>query len=156
MMMLKREFFTQLSYTITAVFKHIEYFGAFMDIKQLSTPILAEFEQFKKTLIKHTQGSEGGWDTAVSNLALCRYTKITEPEGWMYEPSLAIAAQGRKRVTIGQATHCYHPMNMLLTSSDIPTFASVCEASEEEPFLAVLIRLDLSCYQNYLRKINFN
>lgn len=137
------------------MFKHIEYFGAFMDIKQLSTPILAEFEQFKKTLIKHTQGSEGGWDTAVSNLALCRYTKITEPEGWMYGPSLAIAAQGKKRVTIGQATHCYHPMNMLLTSSDIPTFASVCEASEEEPFLAVLIRLDLSLLPELLAENKF-
>ncbi|WP_216081011.1 AraC family transcriptional regulator, partial [Shigella sp. FC1967] len=32
---------------------------------------------------------------------LCRYTSMTEPEGWVYEPSLAIAAQGAKQITIG-------------------------------------------------------
>ncbi|MEQ4922451.1 AraC family transcriptional regulator [Proteus hauseri] len=126
-----------------------------MDTTQLPTPILAEFEQFKKTLIRHTQENEGGWDTTVSNLALCRYTTTTEPEGWMYEPSLAIAAQGKKRVIIGQATHCYHPMNMLLTSSDIPTFASVCQASKELPFLAVLLRLDLSLLPELLAENKF-
>lgn len=121
----------------------------------LSTSALAEFEIFKNTLLEYTKEQEGGWDTSVQGLALCRYTATTDPEGWMYQPSLAIAAQGSKQVTIGLETHCYRPMNMLLTSSDVPTFAKVCEASKEKPFLAVLIRLNLSLLPELLAENKF-
>lgn len=121
----------------------------------LSLSTLAIFEQFKQTLLIYTKENEGGWDTPVSGLALCRYSSTTESEGWMYEPSLAIAAQGSKQVTIGVNTYCYRPMNMLLTSSDIPTFAKVCEASREKPFLALLLRLDLSLLPELLAENTF-
>ncbi|QPB80056.1 AraC family transcriptional regulator [Proteus sp. GOKU] len=126
-----------------------------MDTANLSTPIVLEFEHFKKTLLLYTRDKEGGWDTVVSGLALCRYSSITEPEGWMYEPSLAIAAQGAKQITIGVETNCYRPMNMLLTSSEIPTFAKVCEASKETPFLAILLKLDLSLLPELLTENKF-
>ncbi len=126
-----------------------------MGATHTSTPILKEFEQFKKTLFLHTKEKEGGWDTSVSGLALCHYTTTTESEGWMYEPSLAIAAQGAKQITIGVETNCYRPMNMLLTSSDIPTFAKVCEASKEAPFLAILLKLDLSLLPELLTENKF-
>lgn len=126
-----------------------------MNTTDLSTPILIEFDEFKKTLLSHTKDKEGGWDTAVSGLALCHYTTTTESEGWMYEPSLAIAAQGAKQITIGLETNCYRPMNMLLTSSDIPTFAKVCEASKEAPFLAILLKLDLSLLPELLAENKF-
>ncbi|QIG05684.1 AraC family transcriptional regulator [Proteus sp. ZN5] len=126
-----------------------------MDTASLSTPIVLEFEHFKKTLLLYTKDKEGGWDTIVSGLALCRYSSITESEGWMYEPSLAIAAQGAKQITIGVETNCYRPMNMLLTSSEIPTFAKVCEASKETPFLAMLLKLDLALLPELLAENKF-
>lgn len=127
-----------------------------MDITSPSISVLNEFEQFKKTLLTHTKALEdGGWDTRVPGLALCCYTTTTESEGWMYEPSLAIAAQGAKQITIGTETHCYRPMNMLLTSSDIPTFAKVCEASKDEPFLAILLKLDLTLLPELLAENTF-
>ncbi len=126
-----------------------------MDTTNLSAPMVLEFEQFKKTLLLYTKDKEGGWDTAVSGLALCRYTSITESEGWMYEPSLAIAAQGAKQITIGLETNCYRPMNMLLTSSEIPTFAKVCEASKETPFLAILLKLNLALLPELLAENKF-
>lgn len=95
-------------------------------------------------LVRHTAQREDGWDTEVPGLSLCRWTTPAEPEGWLYEPGIALAVQGAKRITIGDNRYCYRAGEVLLTSVDIPTIAQACEATPDAPFLAVMIRLNLN------------
>lgn len=115
-----------------------------------------ELEKLKFELENHTGQRQGGLDCAIPELAICRFTAPSEPQGWLYEPSIAIAAQGAKRITIADRSFCYRPRQILLTSIDIPTLAQVCEATEENPFLALVLWLDLSQIPKLLTQSHFS
>ncbi|MEM7932271.1 AraC family transcriptional regulator [Morganella morganii subsp. sibonii] len=109
----------------------------------------------KARLQFHTAERCGGWDTDVPGLALCRWTVPAEAQTWTYEPGIALAVQGAKRITLGDHTYCYRAGDVLLTSVDIPAIAQVCEASEQAPFLALLVSLNLSDLPALLRESGF-
>jgi AraC-like DNA-binding protein len=97
-----------------------------------------------------------GWrellETAIPGVRLARRTAPTPPCSVTYGPSLTVIAQGRKRVALGAATFIYDASHFLLTSLDLPAIASVVEASEEEPCLAVSIAIDMSAVRELLSR----
>lgn len=60
----------------------------------------------------------------------------------LYEPSIVIVCQGRKRGYVGDAVYTYDPRQYLVLSVPLP-FESETEASVDEPMLAVALRIDL-------------
>jgi AraC-like DNA-binding protein len=82
-------------------------------------------------------------ETAIPGLALYRREEPTEPTSGMYEPSLCFAAQGAKKVVLGDDVYVYDARHFLLTSVDLPTVWQVIEASREEPCLGLVLELDL-------------
>lgn len=69
-----------------------------------------------------------------------------------YEPSVAILAQGRKRVELGPNTFIYDESRFLLTSVDLPIVSQVIEASEEAPLLALSLKLEMPVVRELLAK----
>lgn len=67
----------------------------------------------------------------------------TPPMSYIYEPSLSLIIQGEKRVSLGDTTYTYNESRFFLTAVNLPTIAEVPQASAEEPFLSLLITLDL-------------
>jgi AraC-like DNA-binding protein len=61
----------------------------------------------------------------------------------MYEPSIVIVCQGRKRGYLGDEVYLYDALHYLVLSVPLP-FAAETEASPEEPLLAMSIRLDMA------------
>lgn len=61
----------------------------------------------------------------------------------IYAPCVAVLVQGRKRVTLGSDTLVYDSTRYLLASLDLPTVTTVLEASHAQPYLAVVLKLDL-------------
>ena len=59
----------------------------------------------------------------------------------VYEPSIIIVAQGRKRVFLGELCYTYDPSNYLVLSVPLPLECET-EASPANPLLAVAIRVD--------------
>ena len=55
-----------------------------------------------------------------------------------------LIAQGSKRVMLGEDAYVYDADHYLVTSVDLPVVAQIVEASREEPFLGVIMELDLS------------
>ncbi|MBS1834925.1 MAG: AraC family transcriptional regulator [Acidobacteria bacterium] len=88
--------------------------------------------------------SAGRLDTAMPGLYVSRRVKPTEPMNGTYEPSVAVVAQGRKRVTVGSSSLVYDTSHFLLTSLDLPIVGQVVEASEEAPFLCMLLKFDMA------------
>ncbi|MCS0628108.1 AraC family transcriptional regulator [Telluria mixta] len=60
----------------------------------------------------------------------------------MYEPSIVIVCQGRKRGFLDDAVYTYDPHHYLVLSVPLP-FESDTQASPEEPMLAVAVSIDL-------------
>ncbi|AAR36518.1 AraC family transcriptional regulator [Geobacter sulfurreducens] len=80
--------------------------------------------------------------TAVPGLFLFRKEHPTEPMSGMYEPSICLVAQGAKRVLLGDDTYVYDARNYLITSVHLPTVVQITEASPEQPYLGLSMRLD--------------
>ncbi len=71
----------------------------------------------------------------------------------LYEPSIVIVCQGRKRGFLGCDVHVYDAQHYLVLSVPLP-FSTETEASESEPMLAVSISLDLMEVADLIVNIN--
>lgn len=78
------------------------------------------------------------------------------PMGYFYEPSFAVILQGTKRVQLGSSTFIYDASRFLLTSINLPTMTEVLGATETEPYVSVLVKLDLGLVREVLAAIEMN
>ena len=79
-----------------------------------------------------------------SQLDAVRFVRVNgaKPrEPIVYEPSIIIIGQGRKRVFLGEQTYVYDPNNYLVLSVPLPLECET-EASPDEPLLGLCIRVD--------------
>jgi len=90
--------------------------------------------------------------TDVSGLTLYRRTSPTAPSSVTYEPSIAVVAQGRKRVELARKTFVFDASRFLLTSLDLPVVSHVIEASEEVPYLCLLLKLEMPVVRELLSR----
>ncbi|WP_343313655.1 AraC family transcriptional regulator [Brucella sp. BE17] len=79
---------------------------------------------------------------ALPGVTLLRSSTPTMPMPVIYEPTLCIIAQGRKRAMLGATAFVYDPESYLIASVDLPIMGSVIEASAERPYLC--LQLDLN------------
>ncbi len=97
-------------------------------------------------------GTQVRRETEIPGLALVRRTALTAPACMTYEPSVAVIAQGRKRVELGRTTFLYDESRFLLTSLDLPITSQVVEASEAAPFLALSLRFEMTMVREMLSR----
>jgi AraC-like DNA-binding protein len=71
----------------------------------------------------------------------------------MYEPSIVIVCQGRKRGFLGDQVFQYDAQQYLVLSVPLP-FECETEASVDEPFLGISIRVDLTMVAELLMALN--
>ncbi len=60
----------------------------------------------------------------------------------MYEPIICVIAQGAKRVLLGNDTYVFDAHHFLITSVDLPTVVQIINASREQPYLGLILKLD--------------
>jgi len=92
----------------------------------------------------------GPHETAIAGLTLSRRPTESECYRVTYEPSLAVFAQGKKRVNLGGTHYLCQGGTFLLTSIDVPVESQIIEASEEVPMLSLLLRLDMGMVREIL------
>jgi AraC-like DNA-binding protein len=74
---------------------------------------------------------------ALPGVAIMASDTTTEPIHHVYEPTLAVIAQGTKRTVLNDKVFEYRAGQYLVVSVDLPITGHVVEASEREPFLAM-------------------
>jgi AraC-like DNA-binding protein len=74
---------------------------------------------------------------ALPGVAIMASVTTTEPIHHVYEPTLAVIAQGTKRTVLNDKVFEYRAGQYLVVSVDLPITGHVVEASEREPFLAM-------------------
>jgi AraC-like DNA-binding protein len=76
-------------------------------------------------------------------LHLSRYSSRTQPGQGVQCPTLAIVAQGSKRLMLGDEVFTYDPGHYLVVSLDLPVSGRVTTASKAKPYLGMSLDLDV-------------
>jgi AraC-like DNA-binding protein len=85
---------------------------------------------------------DGDFATAVPQLSLHRRSEPDEPQPCLYPRGLILVLRGHKRLAYGHHRLTYGTGDLLLISADLPVVSHLDEASAEQPFLGLLLRLD--------------
>lgn len=109
-----------------------------------SLPSRAFATQKLAKLIDRWTGNANQYDTPISGLRFSRWTTPTPPTSYTHNPSICLIAQGRKRVLLGEESFIYDANHFLISSVDLPIIANIIEASEEQPYLGLIMELDLT------------
>jgi len=91
---------------------------------------------------RHAQ-ADGTHSTPIAGVSLIRCSAPTLPMPTVYEPTLCLVAQGRKRAMLGTTAFVYDAAKYLVASVDLPVMGSVIEASEAVPYLCLVLDLDM-------------
>ncbi len=118
----------------------------------------AEIEELRTELARRIAAhvhTEGPVETAISGLGLSRRSAPSESFCTTYEPVLVVFAQGEKRISVGGATHVCDGSNFLLTSVDLPVESRIVKASRSEPYLALVLKLEMPVVREVLSQEEF-
>lgn len=78
----------------------------------------------------------------LKGLYLARSSSPTELGHGVSKPAFCVIVQGSKEVLLGDDLYRYDPNHYLITTAALPTVTRVTEASEERPYLGVVLGLD--------------
>ncbi|SHN04656.1 AraC family transcriptional regulator [Rhizobacter sp. OV335] len=107
-----------------------------------------ELDDARRSLVgmldRATGGVEGAVQTPVPGLIVHRIANPGGPKHNVYEPALALIAQGSKQVMVGDDVHTYDALHYLVTSVDLPVVGQVRVASDSLPYLGLRLSLDIA------------
>ena len=96
---------------------------------------------------------DGVHPTSIDCVRLLRGSESHPRRPVMYEPSIVIVCQGRKRGFLGDQVFIYDAQQYLVLSVPLP-FECETEATPEKPILAISIRVDLTVVAELLMALN--
>lgn len=97
---------------------------------------------------------DGATASGVPGLSYHRYTSPTVPYVGIMDASLSLVVAGGKRVVLGSHSYDYGSRHFLLTSVDLPVTAWVTQATTTEPYLGILLRIDLAAVRALLADVD--
>lgn len=71
----------------------------------------------------------------------------------LYEPVVCLILQGQEETVVGDTTLGLSPGESLLVSHDMPVLARITKASPSEPYLALVLPLDLSLLRSLYEEV---
>ncbi|KGK12928.1 AraC family transcriptional regulator [Vibrio navarrensis] len=99
-------------------------------------------EVFAKQIEKWTLNTNQ-FETAIPGVNLSHWKSPTPPTSYTHKSSICLIAQGKKRVLLGEESFVYDANHFLISSVDLPIIANIMEASEDSPYLGLVMELDL-------------
>src|SRR5215216_4450302 len=92
-------------------------------------------------LVARAVGEVGALEVP-GGLRLLRHSSPTPKDLGVSSPAFCVIAQGSKEVLLGDDCYRYDAERYLITAAALPTATRVTEASEERPYLGVVLGLD--------------
>lgn len=80
--------------------------------------------------------------TAIPGLMLSRYDNNNSQEKCFYRPMIALVVQGFKRSVVNNEAFNYGKNQFMVLSVDLPGSYHITDASPEQPFISISIKLD--------------
>src|SRR5579864_182211 len=123
-----------------------------MEMIRSSAPFVSPAQKRMVELLGTLAPAEGYTESCLDGVRFMRSNRPIPRTPVLYEPCIVIVCQGRKRGYLGDEVFDYDAQQFLVLSVPLP-FESETEASEEEPLLAIKIRVDLTTIAKLLLPI---
>ncbi len=85
--------------------------------------------------------------TAIDGVSTLRSDPLQQSVQCMIKPSLCITVQGEKAATFGSKLYEYRAGYGLVVTAEMPERGTVCAASKEQPYLGLVLELNLQILQ---------
>lgn len=115
-----------------------------MELRQLTAQALSAFEHDTSGL---------GVVQPVDGLLLLRHLEPTPTKATLYHPVVCLILQGRKETSAGDQVVRLDAGDALVVSHDLPVLARVTRAEPGEPYLALIVPLDLSLLRSLYEEV---
>ncbi len=90
---------------------------------------------------------------ALPNLTVLKTAETSEFDSVVYKPVVCLVLQGAKETTIGDQSVTLRPGDALVVSHDLPVQSRIISASADEPYLALIISLELGLVRSLYEQI---
>ena len=100
-----------------------------------------------------THDGQNTFRTAVAGLTILRSDQETRPNRIIFKPALCITVQGAKSALFGEHRFRYGAGQALLVSVEMPGFGTVLEARPSEPFLGLILELDIAIMRKVIDEL---
>lgn len=87
------------------------------------------------------------------NLSIYCRDDVSEIEAEIYEPVMCLILQGSKVTSIGDQRVDLRPGDALLVSHDLPVVSRITQASKPEPYIALILSLDLGLVRSLCNQV---
>jgi AraC-like DNA-binding protein len=109
---------------------------------RVAAPHTEDLRRDLAALLDRRTVSDGRYETAIPELEFWRFSNPTEPASVVQQPAVYVVVQGRKQITVGDDTYIYDPSRYLAVSLELPAVGRVLEATRDEPYLCMTLRVD--------------
>ncbi len=101
-----------------------------------------------------SQAGAGPFATAIPGLTLLRSEHRDRANHHICKPALCIVLQGAKWTMFGETRVDYRAGQAMVVSVEMPAFSTIVEASPNEPYLGVIIELDLALMREVMEGLD--
>lgn len=102
--------------------------------------------------IRYNTGNTSGI-RELPGLSVYRRDAASDIEAFVYRPAICLILQGSKVTSIGDQVVELRPGDALVVSHDLPVVSRITRASAREPYLAVILSLDLGIIRSLYDQI---
>ncbi|NTG45692.1 AraC family transcriptional regulator [Rhizobium rhizogenes] len=99
---------------------------------------MSELDKIRAIAVRHA----GHHSPQLPRLFTYTLDHTTEIDPLIYDPAASLVIQGTQRMFIGDKMFEYGPGQSMIVAAEIAALGQICEASEDQPFLAVGLFLD--------------
>jgi AraC-like DNA-binding protein len=92
--------------------------------------------------------------TEIPGLSVVRQFQPTDITPVLYQPIFCLVLQGAKQTSLGEGLITFSQGRSVIVGLELPTFARVCEASSERPYLAVALQIDTTLIKELAAEID--
>lgn len=96
---------------------------------------------------------DAGGKRSALGVHLLRHDQPTEFEASIYDPIVCLILQGAKETTLGDRVFTVEAGHCVVVSHDVPVLARITRATPDEPYLALVIALDLAVLRSLYDKV---
>lgn len=93
---------------------------------------------------------EGNYPTSINGVRIVKRNNPTEFLRCFYNPSCIFVLQGIKNMLYGEENFTYTKGQYVVSCTDIPVSSRVVDATEESPFVVLILELDSNIISNLL------
>ena len=101
-----------------------------------------------------SEGIQDGLLFPAEGLILVKHAHTTDWTDTVYEPNLCIALNGAKDTRVGDEVFQISAGRALIVSHHLPVASQVIKASPDDPYLAVVLKLDVPTLHNFAKRID--